>query len=142
MSKNEICTYIGAVGSVISYLLGGWDNSIMTLIIFMGIDFILGLACAIFFRKSDKSANGALSSRACRQGIIRKCGTLLIVVCASSADRLIGADYIRNAVIIAFCASELISVCETAALMGILPESVQKIFAKIIDVLNNPERKV
>lgn len=38
---------------------------------------------------------------------------------------------------IAFCVSELISICENAGLMGILPEEVQKILNKAIDVLKN-----
>lgn len=40
-------------------------------------------------------------------------------------------------VVIAFCASELISICENAALIGVLPEPVKKLFDKIIDVMKN-----
>ena len=42
----------------------------------------------------------------------------------------------RDAVIIAFCAAELISICETAGLMGILPKPVQQILVKAIDILS------
>ena len=59
------------------------------------------------------------------------------MVCSHYADVLLGCDYIRNAVVIAFCASELISICENAALMGVLPEPVKKLFDKIIDVMKN-----
>ena len=92
---------------------------------------------ALAFGKSNKSANGALSSSACRKGIIKKVCTLLIVVVAQRIDILTGSEYIRNAVVIAFCVSELISICENAGLMGILPEGVQKILNKAIDVLKN-----
>lgn len=132
-----VCGTIGAVGSFIAQFLGGWDNAVITLIIFMAIDFATGLACAIFWNKSNKSENGALSSKACWQGIIKKICTILLVVCAHYADVLLGCDYIRNAVVIAFCASELISICENAALMGVLPEPVKKLFDKIIDVMKN-----
>lgn len=135
------CGSVGAVGGGVAKLLGGWDNSIQTLLVFMAIDFAFGLACALFFQSSDKSPNGGLSSKACRNGIIKKCGTLLIVVCANYADVLLTTDYIRNAVVIAFCAAELISICENAALMGILPESVQRIFNKVIDVLKDKGEK-
>ena len=35
----------------------------------------------------------------------------------------------------AFCISEVISICENAGEMGILPKSVQTIFEKVIDML-------
>ena len=130
-----VCGAIGAVGSAIAQFLGGWDNAILSLLIFMVVDFGSGLACAIFWNKSEKSDNGALSSKACWQGIVKKIFTILLVVCAHYADVLLGCDYIRNAVVIAFCASELISICENAALMGIMPEPVKKLFDKIIDVM-------
>ena len=131
------CSAIGIVGSVIAQSLGGWDSAVLTLIICMSIDFATGLACAVFWNKSKKSENGALSSKACWQGIIKKLCTVLLVVCAHYADVLLGCDYIRNAVVIAFCASELISICENAALMGVMPAPVKKIFDKIIDVMKN-----
>ena len=131
------CSAIGIVGSIIAQSLGGWDSAVLTLIIFMSIDFATGLACAVFWNKSKKSENGALSSKACWQGIIKKLCTVLLVVCAHYADVLLGCDYIRNAVVIAFCASELISICENAALMGIMPAPVKKIFDKIIDVMKS-----
>ena len=136
-----VCGMIGAVGGWIASSLGGWDNAVITLVIFMAVDFVLGLLCAALWGKSDKSENGALSSKACWRGIIKKLSTILIVVCGHYADMLIGCDYIRNAVIIAFCASELISICENAALMGVLPAPVKKIFDKIIDVMKNKGEK-
>ena len=131
------CSAIGIVGSIIAQSLGGWDSAVLTLIIFMSIDFATGPACAVFWNKSKKSENGALSSKACWQGIIKKLCTVLLVVCAHYADVLLGCDYIRNAVVIAFCASELISICENAALMGVMPAPVKKLFDKIIDVMKS-----
>ena len=132
--KTYVCAIIcGAV----SASLGGLYNAIITLIIFMAADFATPIACAIFCNKSSKSENGALSSKACWQGIIKKICTILLVVCAHYADVLLGCDYIRNAVVIAFCASELISICENAALMGVMPEPVKRIFDKIIDVMKS-----
>ena len=45
---------------------------------------------------------------------------------------LIGTTYIKDAVIIAFCANELISIVENAGLMG-LP--IPNVITKAIDVL-------
>lgn len=134
---TTVCTVIGILGAGIAEALGGWDNAIITLLVFMGIDFITGMTCALWFGKSSKSENGALSSKECWKGLVKKFGTLLIVVAAHYADILLQSDYIRNAVVIGFCASELISICENAGLMGILPSSVQKILENVIDVLKN-----
>lgn len=135
MSKGVICSAIGVVGAYIAQALGGWDYSIQTLLLFMAVDFILGFLCAAVWGKSPKSNNGALSSQACRKGIVKKCGTFLIVACCTAIDRMLNTDYVRNAVVIAFCVSELISICETAGIMGIMPKSVQNILSKVIDVL-------
>ena len=42
--KTYVCAIIGAIGGAVSAALGGWDNAIITLLIFMAADFILGLA--------------------------------------------------------------------------------------------------
>lgn len=138
---TALCAVIGVIGAGVAEALGGWDNAIITLLVFMAIDFVTGIACALFFRNSSKSENGALSSKECRRGLVKKFGTLLIVVAAHYADLLIGSDYIRNAVVIGFCASELISICENAGLMGILPPGVQNILEKVIDILKKDKEK-
>lgn len=137
-----VCSAVGIAGAAVAEMLGGWDNAIVTMLIFMGIDFVLGLVCALVFGRSPKSEHGGLSSAACWKGLVKKVCTLLMVVAAHYADVLLGAEYIRNAVIIAFCASELISICENAGYMGILPQGVQKILDKIIDTLKNTSENI
>ena len=136
-----LCSAVGVVGSFIVKGLGGWDDAIIALIIFMAIDFVMGLLCALVFGKSDKSENGALSSSACWRGLVKKVCTLLIVVMAHYIDVISDLDFVRNAVVIAFCVAESISIMETAGLMGILPEGVQKVLMKAIDVLKNKGEK-
>lgn len=134
MTKETICTAVGVAGSAIAAAFGGWDEALVTLIIFMVIDYLSGLAVAGIFHKSNKSENGALESRAGWKGLCRKCVTLLFVLIAYRLDLAIGVDYIRNAVIIGFMANELISIVENAGLMGIpLPGAIQN----AIEVLTN-----
>lgn len=132
-----VCSVLGAIGAWIASMLGGWDNAVISLIVFMAIDFAMGLVCAIVFGKSDKSKNGGLSSIACWKGIAKKIGTLALVVVAHRLDTLIGTEYVRNAVIFAFCTAEVVSICETAALMEILPSGVQNILTKALDILKS-----
>ena len=60
--KETICTIIGVVGGAIATLFGGWDASLMTLLIFMGIDYVSGIVVAGVFHKSKKSENSILAS--------------------------------------------------------------------------------
>lgn len=125
--KSVICTIAGVVGSAVAWLFGGWDASIITLLIFMGIDYITGLIVAGVFHKSNKSANGALESRAGWKGLVKKGVTILFVVVSVRLDMLIGTSYIRDAVCIAFIVNELLSIVENAGLMGIpIPSVITK----------------
>ena len=60
--KETICTIVGIVGSFIAGLFGGWDASMVTLLLFMGVDYITGIAVAAC-GKSPKSDTGRLSSK-------------------------------------------------------------------------------
>lgn len=140
MTKKTICTAVGVAGSAIAAAFGGWDEALVTLIIFMVIDYLSGLAVAGIFHKSNKSENGALESRAGWKGLCRKCVTLLFVLIAYRLDLAIGVDYIRNAVIIGFMANELISIVENAGLMGIpLPGVIQNAIEVLTQKAQNKE---
>ena len=125
--KDMICAGLGAVGGWISWLLGGWDSAVVTLLIFMAIDYISGLAVAGVFHASRKTDSGALESRAGWKGLCKKAMTLLFVLIAHRLDMVIGTTYIRDAVVIAFVANELISITENAGLMGVpLPAVIER----------------
>ena len=136
--KSLILGCFGAIGSAVAYALGGWDASVITLLIFMGIDFITGLIVGGIFHKSNKTKSGALESRAGWKGLTKKCITLLFVVIAVRLDLLIGSNYIRDAVCIAFILNELISIVENAGLMGI---PIPAVITKAIDVLKTKENE-
>lgn len=136
--KSIFISIIGAIGSTIAYAFGGWDASVITLLIFMGIDYITGIIVAGVFHKSTKSTSGALESRAGWKGLIKKAVTLLFVVIAVRLDALVGTTYIRDAVCIAFITNELLSIVENAGLMGI---PIPEIITKAIDLLKSKEKK-
>ena len=71
--KYRIITIISFIGSTVISLLGGWDKSLQTLIIFMTIDWLTGgILLPVVFQKSPKSQNGALESHAGWKGLCRK----------------------------------------------------------------------
>ena len=130
--KEGLCTGIGVVGGFIASLFGGWDAALITLLMFMAIDYISGLIVAGVFHNSNKTETGTLESKAGWKGLCRKCMTLLFVLIAYRLDLALGVAYIRDAVIIGFMANELISIVENAGLMG-LP--LPAVITKAIDVL-------
>lgn len=130
--KVRILSVIGCVGSVIASLFGGWDAALVTLLIFMGVDYVTGLIVAGVFHTSEKTENGALESRAGWKGLCRKGVTLLVVLVACRLDLMMGSNFIRDAVVIAFVANETISIIENAGLMGV---PIPAVIVKAIGVL-------
>jgi toxin secretion/phage lysis holin len=130
--KGTFVTILGVIGSFIAKIFGGWDAAMTTLVIFMGIDYLMGLIVAGVFKRSGKSENGALDSRAGFKGLCKKSVVLLIVLIAYRLDLVLGSTFIKDAVIIGYIANETISIIENAGLMGIpIPEVIKK----AIDIL-------
>ena len=130
--KEIICTSTGVIGGAIASIFGGWDSALTTLLLFMVVDYASGLIVAGVFKKSTKTSTGGLESRTGWKGLCRKCVTLLFVIVAYRLDLVIGTNYIRNAVIIAFIVNELISLVENAGLMGV---PIPKVITKSVDIL-------
>lgn len=125
--KIYCCSLAGVIGSFVASLFGGWSEDILTLIIFMAVDFVMGLVVAGVFHKSDKSATGTLNSRAGWKGLCKKGVMLMFVLVAHRLDVLLLTDYIRTAAIIGFIANEALSIIENAGLMGVpIPQPIAK----------------
>ena len=132
-AKEGVLAVIGAVGGFVASALGGFDVGLITLVVFMSIDYISGFIVAAVFHKSKKSEHGALESGAGFKGLVKKCMCLLFVLIAVRLDAFIGSDFIRDAVIIAFISNELISIVENAGLMGV---PIPVVITKAIDILS------
>lgn len=134
--KLLFITVFGAIGGFIAQLFGGWSNDMTTLLVFMGIDIVMGLMIAAIWQNSKKSLTGALNSVTMWKGLCRKGGSLLIVLVACRLDISLGTNYIRQAVIISLIVNESISIIENAGDMGI---PMPKVIIKAIDVLKQKE---
>ena len=123
--KGSICTAMGIIGATLSWAFGGWDTALAALIICMAVDYISGSTVALVFHKSCKTGSGSYDSRFGLKGLCRKGLMLLFVVVAVQADRLLGADYVRDAVCVGFCVNEILSIVENLGLAGVpLPKAV------------------
>ena len=130
--KEYITSALALVGGGLSWAIGGFDAVVVCLIGAMAIDYITGLIVAAVFHNSPKTEGGRLDSRVGWKGLARKFGTILIVVVAHLMDLLLGVCYSRDAVIIGFCANEIISILENAGLMGL---GIPKPIREAIDLL-------
>ena len=124
MEKSFFLIGLGAIGSVISELFGGWTSAMTTLVIFMLIDYITGILVAAVFKKSNKTEDGGLESKAGWKGLIRKFSTLLIVLISIRLNIIFNTTIISNCVVFTFLANELLSLLENVGLMGIPLPSV------------------
>ena len=125
MTRGIVFGCIGAIGASVASLWGGWDSAVVTLLIFMGLDYLTGLLVAGVFHRSPKSPGGALESKAGLKGLLGKGGMLLVVLIAARLDLLLGTAFVRDAAVIAFLVNEGVSLTENLGLMGVpIPKAI------------------
>lgn len=126
--KEFFPTAAGLIGSAAAYCFGGWDAALITLVIFMAIDYFTGLLVAGVFHRSPKSPDGRLESRAGFKGLLRKGMMLLIVLIAVRLDAVIGPDstFLRDAAAISLTVNDGLSILENMVLMGVpVPDALK-----------------
>lgn len=125
--KQFFCAALGCMGSAFCWAFGGWDAGLAALLVCMGVDYVSGSIVALVFHNSRKSATGAYNSAYGLKGLCKKGLMLLFVLAAVQMDRVMGVDYVRDAVCIGFCTNEVLSITENLGLAGIpLPQAVVK----------------
>ncbi len=126
--KNIVVATAGLIGSAIASAFGGFGVALQVLVVFIVIDYLTGLVVAGVFKKSGKSEQGALESKAGWKGLVKKVFTLVLVLVAAQVDRLIGqGSLVRDAVILSFVVNEGLSILENVGLMGApMPEKLKE----------------
>lgn len=135
--KNIIIMIFGSIGSLLSFLLGGFDNVMIALLIFMVLDFLSGLILAIVFKNSKKTDNGKLSSSAGIIGLSKKIFILFLVALATQLDIILETSFIRDGTVIGFISMEGISIIENASLAG-LP--IPKVIKNALEIISKKEK--
>ena len=123
---NLIQFVFTAVGGWLGYFLGGCDGLIIALVVFVAVDYLTGVMCAI----SDKK----LSSEVGFQGICRKVLIFLLVGIAHILDaQVIGTgSVLRTAVIFFYLSNEGVSLLENAAHLGLpVPEKIKTVLEQL-----------
>ena len=116
------------IGGWLGYFLGGCDGLILALLLFVSVDYITGVMCAIADRK--------LSSEVGFKGICRKVLIFLLVGIANILDvNVIGTgSVLRTAVIFFYISNEGVSLLENAAHLGLpVPEKIKTVLEQLHD---------
>lgn len=126
--KHLINNMISVILTAFVYLVGGFDIAIQSLLIVIVIDYLTGIASAIY--------NKELSSKIGLKGILKKFCYLLVVALSVVIDKLLGqGGLIRTLVIYFFVANDGLSIVENMAEMNI------KLPKKLIDALEQIKKK-
>lgn len=126
--KHLISDVFSVILTTIVYLLGGVDIALQSLLIVIVIDYLTGIASAIY--------NKELSSKIGFKGIIKKFSYLLVVALSVVIDNLLGqSGLIRSLVIYFFVANDGLSIIENMAEMNV------KLPQKLINALEQIKKK-
>lgn len=115
-----------AIGAFLGWFLGGLDGFLYTLIIFVAIDYLTGLMCAVIDKR--------LSSEIGAKGIFKKVVIFALVGLGHILDSQILGDgsAIRTAVIFFYMSNEGLSILENAAHIGLpLPQKLKAVLKQL-----------
>jgi toxin secretion/phage lysis holin len=123
---NRLPEVFAVIGSVLGFLLGGFDGYLYTLLGFILIDYLTGVMAAIAKRQ--------ISSEIGFVGILKKILILIIVAMGHLLDQnlLGGGAAMRTAVIFFYTANEGISITENLSRLGFpIPARLKSVLAQL-----------
>lgn len=116
------------IGGWLGYFVGGVDGQMTALIIFMAIDYITGLMCAV----ADKKLSSAVGFK----GICKKALIILLVGVAHIVDlHMVGTgSALRSAVVCFYLSNEGVSLLENSAHLGLpIPDKLKTVLEQLHD---------
>lgn len=105
---DKITAAVGGVAALVVGLMGGWSSAMTVLLVFIGIDFVLGTV--------RSAIQGRLSSAtSVRKTAIKLVLLWALVTFASQLDASLGtSSAVRDAVVVAFTVAQGTSILENA----------------------------
>lgn len=126
MIREAIAGFLAAIGALLGYFIGGMDGLIITLIIFVSLDYVTGVMNAAFSKKLNSSVGF--------KGICRK----VIIFCLVGVAHLLDVHVIskgsalRTAVILYYLSNEGISILENSAALGLpIPSKLRSMLEQL-----------
>lgn len=111
---------MAVAGTCVTFLFGGWDIVLNSLIILMAVDYATGLMKGY--------VNKDLSSSTSARGLFKKIMILLILIVGVALDRMIGTGehMFRTLVAFFYISNESLSIIENATQLGVpVPQQIQ-----------------
>ena len=103
----------------LTWLIGGFDLLIQVLLILMVFDYISGVIAGY---KANK-----LNSKRAFKGICKKIIILIIISCSTLLSYILGNSSLRDIVAIFYVATEILSILENAAKVGVpIPQKLKE----------------
>lgn len=125
---NMIQLVIAGLGGWLGWFLGGCDGLIYALLVFVVVDYVTGVLCAI----NDK----ALSSEVSFRGLCRKVLIFTLVAIGHILDVYVigNGSVLRTAVIFFYLSNEGISLLENAGHLGLpIPDQLRLVLEQLHD---------
>jgi len=115
MEANRAIGYlklaVAVVGTFLTTFFGGWDTMLRVLVLFVAIDYVVGVTAAWF----EKKLNSEIGAR----GIVKKFLLFVIVALAVQVDLALGQEIFRSLAIWFYLANEALSIIENAGRCGV-----------------------
>ena len=120
----KIKIIFSVIGGYLSYILGGYDLALSTMLSLTVIDFITGVVVAL--------VKGKFMASKCAEGIIKKVFIYITVALAVVVQRFIGDTIpLRETVIIFYIVSEGMSCLENIGKVAPYPEALKNALAHL-----------
>lgn len=125
---NTIQFIFAGIGGWLGWFLGSYDGLLYALLVFVIVDYITGVMCAI--------SNHSLSSGVGFKGICRKVLIFILVGIANILDvQVVGTgSVLRTAIIFFYISNEGVSLLENAGHLGLpIPKKLKSVLEQLHD---------
>lgn len=133
---STLDAFLALAISALSWLLGGFDLLVQSLLLLVFLDIFAGIVHAVYDRR--------LNSTKLRQGLVRKVGYFVLVALAATVDRVVfqQSPASRTLVCSFLIVSEGLSIIEHLAAMGVpVPEPLRTRLEKLREMAGKDVRE-
>lgn len=127
---NHFSLIVGVVGGWASYILGGWDVLLKTILFLAVVDYVTGIIKGVYTKE--------LSSSIGFKGLLKKIVMFIVIATAYVLQNLMGDTVpLREIVIMFYIANEGISLLENAAIFVPIPDRLKSVLLQLRETEEN-----